>query len=211
MKGEFQDCIGVLVMHVSESRDSYETKAKKLIPFVFGAHDGWDSMMRKMLGITTGFHNPVQQECIRVPLGLVPLLDGSSEATVNQIYKVLINVGILPGDVYKVVNDTENTALKVDKMKGTCAMHTTQLIMQRATGKRTRSKAKWITDSFPECEALRKKAKKAAAYLMNMKAKGRHVVFTAMMKAARMQSERIEMPNETVSGSTDIHGTQPDP
>jgi hypothetical protein len=95
---------------------------------------------------------------------------------------------------------TPNTALTVGKTlvnkKGICAMHTMQLISEHAAGKRTHSKNKKITDSYPECEALRKKAMVATTWLMNKKAKGRHDNVTKMVVSDGMKSGRIEMPND---------------
>jgi hypothetical protein len=94
-------------------------------------------------------------------------------------------------------------AVKVGELlaghRGTCQMHTVQLVIEHATGRRVRKKFRRVYDSFPECEKLRKKAKEHARYLMDKKAKSRWKSYEEFQKGLKRECRKLIIPNDTRS------------
>jgi hAT family C-terminal dimerisation region len=114
------------------------------------------------------------------------------------------NAGIEKEDLYIPVNDTATAAVAVGKYltdtKGTCAFHRANLIMEHATGHRTRKSGGEIIDSFPECENIRKKAYDCASYLNNKRKKKIYRDLEIWCKGKRCGCRRILLPNSTRAG-----------
>jgi hypothetical protein len=198
---EFEYLLGAIYCHVVESRDFYEKYVGKRVPFIVIGHDNWDSDNKEILGVTVHWYNPVRKCHVCNPIGMCVVYDKSAAATVQQTLKLLAGCGIEKEDLYKAVNDTTNTAVRTGELltgeKGTCAMHSTQLVIQHATGHLKRKKDCKIVDEFPECEDLRKKARDSAFYLMNKKAKTRFAKYKKQMNNQGRIANRIFMPNDT--------------
>jgi len=194
---------------VSETRDFWERLLKKRTGYIDVGHDIWDSNNKEALGVTAFFYSPVRQGYFRIPIGLSPVADKKSEGTALQTLELLALSGIEEKDLYKAVNDTTNTALKVGRLltgeNGGCAMHEVQLLLEHAMGTRKRSANTIVTDSFPEAQAIRKKALAASGWLMERKAKGRFKTFETLLKEQGLNVKRIQQPNSTRAAGTQIH------
>ena len=200
-KTEFEYLLSAVAFYAAEARSEYTRLAGQRIPFVSVGHDVWDSVAKEVLGVIVFFYNPKRELFILVPIGLVRITDKKAGPTVLQTLEVLKWAGVFKLDLYKCVSDNANGSKAVGRQlvgeDGTCAMHWTQLIMEHATGKRTRTKNRVTIDSFPECEATRKKAKDSANHLMNKKSKGRLKKYFDEMKSCGRKAVKIMMPNDT--------------
>jgi hypothetical protein len=121
------------------------------------------------------FYNPLTTQFVRVALGLAES-DSKKANVCNDLILILLEkAGIEKGDLYVPVNDTAAAAVKVGEyltgIKGTCAFHRANLIMEHATGHHTCKKYGEIWDSFPECEAIGKATYELRSYYMNNKKK----------------------------------------
>jgi hypothetical protein len=91
------------------------------------------------------FLDPVSGVYERIPVGL-ELTDSKKFVELSeQILETLDTCGVKQEDLYKTANDTTNSSVKVGflltREKGTCAMHTTSLLIGHATGILQRSSA----------------------------------------------------------------------
>jgi hypothetical protein len=115
-------------------------------------------------------------------------------------------VGIEKEDLYKTVNDTTNSAVKtgwnLTGVKGTCAMHRVNLIIEHATGRRKRTQQRKVTDEFPECEAIRKNAYEFGSYYNNNKRKQVYLALERWCKEKKLPVCRIALPNSTRAAGT---------
>jgi len=206
----YQTILGAVAWYAELARDHLTKILKKKTPFVTVAHDIWDSKKKEVLGVTVFFCCPPKKLRLKVPIGLTVVDDKTSSKTAELTMKMLNACGINAEDLYKAANDTTNSALKVGRIltggdEGTCAMHQTQLVVDHATGRKKRSAQNTITDDFPACEELRKKAEKASQYLMNAKSKGRFLGYKTMMEARARTGLRITLPNSTRAAGVILH------
>ena len=206
----YQTILGAVAWYAELAREHLKTILKKKTPFVTVAHDIWDSKKKEVLGVTVFFLCPPKKLRLKVPIGLSVVDDKRSEQTAELTMKMLNACGIYAEDLYKAANDTTNSALKVGRLltggdEGTCAMHQTQLVIDHATGRKTRKRAGKIVDENPACESLRKKAEKATQCLMNAKSKGRFLGYRKMMESRARTGLRILLPNSTRAAGVILH------
>ena len=211
MFDSFTEMIAAVKMYVEETRDWYLKYCKKPIRFVVVSFDGWDSTNKDALGVTVSLCNPVREMNLVVPIGLAALDDKTSQGTAMTTFDLLAAAGIKPEDIYKVVNDTTNSALKTGRIltenthQGTCAMHAVQLALEHGTGRKTRSRGGNVTDRFVDAESIRKRSLAAAGYLMEKKSKGRFIKYKKEMAKVGREVIRIAMPNSTRAGGILLH------
>ena len=187
--------------YVGQAREALKVLAGKYVPFVTVQHDIWDGVDHEVLGITVVFYNPELEVRHRLPIAMVRITGKMALVTANQTLEALKVIGVAKEDIFRCVNDTTNVAVKVGVLisgkKGTCNMHTVQLILEHATGRRTRSKKKQVIDDFPECDDVRKAAKESASYLMNKKAKHIYKKYVKFMQELSRRSVKLSLPNDT--------------
>lgn len=71
------------------SRDHYNTKLSKNVPFLCVSHDGWDSLEHDVLGVSLHFIIPVHWKVINVAVGLKRIRSKKSIDTCNAILIIL--------------------------------------------------------------------------------------------------------------------------
>jgi len=213
-KDKYTTLLAAIHMYVSESAEFYKSHLKldEDVSFMIVGTDVWDSKNKEALGVTVFWYNPIRKKCYNIPLGLDVVDDKKSEPTAEQTLKLLELAGIKKSYIYKAVNDTTNTALKVGRLltggdQGTCSMHTIQLAMVHATGRVTRTIDGAIADEFPECEALRKKALLASGGIFDKKNKGKAKKYFELMQSCSRVAIKIQQPNSTRAGGIQIHLT----
>jgi hypothetical protein len=121
-----------------------------------------------MLGVSLHFIVPVYWVTVNVAIGLRRIYQKTSENMSNVIRSVLAGYDIKVDDVYHVVNDTTNSALRTGitisdgrtpiRRGTTCHMHTQELVVGHAMGIRIR-KQNVVTYQFPAAKNLRDKVK----------------------------------------------------
>lgn len=207
-KDMFNTLLGAVDMYVSEVRKFYKTELKRDTDFLIVGHDVWDSKQIESLGVTVHFYSPVRQVFFKIPIGLESVDDKRATQTAEQCEDLLSACGIWKEDLYKAVNDTTNTALKVGRLlagqNGSCSMHEVQLALDHAVGKKTRKRNNKIVDSFKEAEAIRLQALKASGYLMEKKAKARFKKYKELMVEKGRVGQRIAQPNSTRAAGINI-------
>jgi len=210
-KTQYNTLLGAVDQYVGETRDWYKKTLAKPegVPFGIVAQDVWDSKNQDCLGVTFSFYSPPRGTYFSIPLGLMPNDDKKAAATTIQTLDLLTNAGILKADLYKAVNDTTNTAVKIGRdlvgESGGCAMHEVSLAFEHGIGKRMRSKNKVVIDSFPAAEDIRKKSLWATGELMEKKAKSRFRDFTKQMAECSRKVIRIIQPNSTRAAGVYLH------
>jgi hypothetical protein len=123
----------------------------------------------------------------------------------EQILEILDTCGVKQEDLYKSVNDTTNSSVKVGFLltgeKGMWAMHNTSLLIGHATGILQRSSAGQVRDSFVHLLELFKELLDASGWLNNKKAKGRYLRYARLMNQLGRKARKLVVPNSTrVSG-----------
>jgi hypothetical protein len=200
-QGQYERLLAMTAFYLSAAKESYEKLMGKPVPFVTLQHDIWDSDDNEVLGLTLVFYCPKYRYQCRIPIAMVRVISKVAVATVEQTIEALKSVGIGQLDIYRSVNDTTNVAVRVGFLlsgnKGTCNMHTIQLVIEHCTGRRMRKLNKQIIDSFPECEALRKGAKEAASYLVNKKKKSVWKSYAKLMRDEKFHFVKLIVPNDT--------------
>jgi hypothetical protein len=200
-QGQYEYLLATTSFYLHEAKACYVSMMGKAVPFVTIQHDIWDSDDNEVLGVTLVFYCPKFKMNCRIPIALVRVISKFAVATVEQTLESLRSVGILKDDLYRSVNDTTNVAVKVGKLlsgsKGTCNMHTLQLIIEHSTGKRTRKHNTKIIDEFPECEEVRKAAKAGASYMTSKKKKSVWKAYAKQMKELGRHFIKIFVPNDT--------------
>ncbi len=138
--GKYEYLLAYVHSSVSQARAFYQNIAEKHVPFITFSHDVWDGVSKEKLGITLFYYDPIARTPERIPIGMIDVESKTSEYIATVTMSVLEKVGIQKADFFRSVNDTTNSALKVGDLltgsKGTCAMHSTQLIIEHATGKK---------------------------------------------------------------------------
>ena len=190
--------VGDMARH---ARDAYSNLAGKPISFVTVGHDGWDSKQKDLVGVTPYFYIPGTGKVCKAPVGLFNCKNKKAQETAEDCEGILKSAGIYTPDNFRTVNDTTPTAVAVGRIltgtNGTCLMHRCQLIMEHATGKRTRKRNNAVVDSFEACEKVRKAARVAASDLMTGKSRGRYHFYERSMNDAGRHAKRLPLPNET--------------
>lgn len=186
----------------------FRQKTGKDHPFVSICHDIWDGKCQELLGICITFTYPISYKIFKVSLGLCSTKGKGAETVAAETIRILHKFGIYQTDLYRPVNDTTNSALKAGRLivgsdkSGSCGMHQCELITKHATGQAVRRHNRVEVDSFPECEALRLKAKKFCSWLINKKSKSRlraYNEFTSI--GGKSKPIKLTVPNDTrVSG-----------
>jgi hypothetical protein len=74
---------------VSFSREHYNTKLLKNVPFLCVSHDGWDSLEHDVLGVSLHFIVPVHSKVINVAVGLKRIRSKKSIDTCDAILIIL--------------------------------------------------------------------------------------------------------------------------
>jgi hypothetical protein len=201
-ESKYHDFIAGVVQYVTEARKMYLEVFKKEVAFVVFCHDIWDSKAKEVLGVVIKFYNIYRRQWVSVAIGLVYTTDKKSLPTAEQSAVVLARCGIEPKDIFRAVNDTTNSALMTGRMMagvdGTCVMHEVDLVIKHALGVvKRRKRGVGVVDSFPDCEAFRKKVKKCLSYLMDKKSKSRYAKYEIMMKTSGRRAVKLFMPNST--------------
>jgi hypothetical protein len=159
-------------------------------PFLYVSHDGWDSKDNDLLGVSLHFIVPVYWVTVNA-IGLKRIYQETSENIPNVIRSVLAGYDIRVDDVYRVVNDTTNSALRPGitsdgrtsiRHGTTCHMHTQELVVGHALGIRTRKNNNVVTDKFPEAKNLRDKVKLLCSKVMD---KSPRIDFTNIANTAK--------------------------
>jgi hAT family C-terminal dimerisation region len=200
---KFSTLLGAISTIAGEDRQWYNDYLKKEVPFITVGQDVWDSKQKETLGVTAFWYSPTRKKYLMLPLGLEEVVNKKADPSAKQTLKILGLCGIRKCDIYRAANDTTNTALMIGRLltadgkQGTCAMHEIQLAIVHSTGMVERKKGKNITDSFPECESLRKKAMLASGYLMEKRAKSRLKKMQELMTTCGRVCCRIAMPAST--------------
>lgn len=208
--GKYEELIAGTAFYIKEVSDFYSSLLKKAQPFIIVAHDGWDSDKKDMLGITIFFYHPVRRRHFRIPIALMHVHVKDAESTADIALKMLARVGVTKEMIFRSVNDTANTAVKTGQNlsgeKGTCSMHTTDLVMEHATGQVTRTRNKVIVDSFPACEATRRLVHGLVAWLHNKKSKKRYFDYEVVCLKTGRNIVKFTVPNSTrVSGTWSMY------
>jgi hAT family C-terminal dimerisation region len=208
-KNEFNTLLGAATQYLDEARAFWKEYLGEQTKFIVIGHDVWDSKKKDCLGYTLFFYSPDRQQYFRIPLGLGKVEDKRSDGTSSQILDLLSMVGVTARDLYRAVNDTTNTALKVGRnltgFNGTCAMHEIQLALEHATGRKTRRENKIVTDQYVIMEELRKKSLATSDYIMNLKSKGRFDKYKNFVKRSGRVANRIPQPNSTRAAGIILH------
>lgn len=74
---------------VSFSRDHYNKKFSKNVPFLYISHDGWDSLEHDVLGVSLHFIVPVYWKVINVAVGLKNIRSKKLLDTADAILLIL--------------------------------------------------------------------------------------------------------------------------
>ena len=74
---------------VQYSRNYYEEKFSKIIPYIFVSHDGWDSKDHDILGVCVHFIVPGYWKVINLAAGLKRIRSKKSVATAQAIHIIL--------------------------------------------------------------------------------------------------------------------------
>jgi hAT family C-terminal dimerisation region len=200
---QFSTLLGAVSTIAEDDRQWFKDYLKKEVPFITVGQDVWDSKQKETLGVTAFWYSPTRKKYLMLPLGLEQVVNKKADPSAKQTLRILGLCGIRKCDIYRAANDTTNTALMIGRLltadgkQGTCAMHEIQLAIVHSTGMVDRKRGKNITDSFPECEMLRKKAMLASGYLMEKRAKSRHNKMMELMTSHGRLCCRIAMPAST--------------
>ena len=212
VSNKFEFLLASVATQVDDTWDYYieNLKTNKRQTFITVMFDGWDSKKKDVLGVTVSFYNPCGRDphAVCVALGLVPTTSKKSADVAQEVLKVLGRAGIEKDDLLVPVNDTAMAALAVGfaltGVKGTCAMHRVNLVIEHATGRRTRSSQRKITGSFPECKEFRKQAHAFGSYYNNNKKKSTYRKYQEYCTKARLGCKRISLPNATRAAGVSI-------
>ena len=200
-KENFETLLAAVSSIVTNAREPWKKVVGHRIPFVVIGQDVWESNKKDVLGVTAFIYDPVSWHYEMIPIGLALAESKKSDALYRQILSILDACGIEQCDLYKPTNDTTNASVKIGYLltgeNGTCAMHTTSLLLNHAVGRLTRKSSGKIIDSFDEAEAIRDKAMACATWLHNKKAKSRYLKFVTMMQGAGRHAKKILIPNST--------------
>jgi hypothetical protein len=135
--------------------------------FISIMHDGWDALRAKLLGISIAWICPRTFKLKKIAVALIVCNDGTSEGQTLAILKALARYGIEQEDLLSSVNDTCNSAtLTAELLTGTrdggCSMHSLNLALDHAFGKRTRSLGGTIVDEFKPGDKIIQSGRKLA-------------------------------------------------
>ena len=198
---EYELLLGAVAFYATEARDFFKSKANKHVPFVSVGHDVWDSKKKDVLGVTVFFYNPVRDLYVIAPIGLAQVTSKGAVDTAAATLEILNRAGLEKPDLYRAVNDNAGTAKATSRfvvgLEGSCLMHKISLVIDHATGAKTRSCGKQVTDEFKQCEEFRKKCKTAAKTVMNKKSKGKFAAYRSAMEKSGRKARVIVMPNST--------------
>jgi hypothetical protein len=200
-KSRFESLVAAVSWRVDLTRQHWAQLVGHKIPFIILCQDIWDSKKKEVLGVTIMFFDPVAGFYERIPIGLELVGSKKSQDLSEQILDILKAFGIKQADLYKSANDTTNASVKVGFLltgeQGTCAMHTTSLLIGHATGILTRSSAGTVIDSFDDLRDLFKEVMDAASWLNNKKAKSRYIKYVKLMVRLGRKGRKIVVPNAT--------------
>jgi len=170
-------------------------------PFISVAHDIWDSKDAQILGVSIFFHHPFTGRSWAIAIGLKQTLVKDGVKVAEATLDILRRVGVGKALLYRAVNDTTGAAVKAGReltgKDGTCIMHKADLVIERATGLKKRTKNKKVVDSFDEFVNIVKKFKTVGAWLMNKKSKNRFQKYRLFCKQMGFKGNTIFLPNET--------------
>jgi hypothetical protein len=206
MTDTFEFLLAAVDRNVTETRDYWKTYTGSRQKFVTVCFDGWDSKRKDLVGVTVDFYNPVNSRILKVGVGLMATQSKKANDVASDILQCLERVGIEKEDLYRTVNDTTNSAIKtgwnLTGKKGTCAMHRTNLIIEHATGRKTRKQGKKVTDEFNECEEIRKETFEFGSYYNNNRRKQVYLALQRWCAERKISVCRIALPNATRAAGT---------
>lgn len=150
---------------------------------------------------------PIYWKVHQLILGLKPLESHAAIAAKDVVLNGLKNFGIEPSDIFLTMSDTASTALKTGREileasydeeagagrpssapinrsdPGTCDMHVLNLIVDHASGKKTRTQNKVVVDEFVPGATLRSAQLCVISHINNKRQKVSHHYFTTFNAA----------------------------
>jgi hypothetical protein len=206
---QFHLFISTVQYLVKYSCDYYEKQLNtNSVPFLYISHDGWDIKDNDLLGVSLHFIVPVYWVSVIIAIGLKRIYKKTSDNMSTVIKSILAGYDIKLNDVYRVVNDTTNRAIRTGitisegrtptKHGTTCHMHTQELVVGHALGIRIQKKKNVVIDEFPIAKNLSDKVKLLCSNLMDKKAKNRfHNYRDYCRNHLSMTVCKLEIPNDT--------------
>jgi hypothetical protein len=209
-KAKFESLIAAVSWRVSVTRHHWAKIIGHSIPFIILCQDISESKKKEVLRVTIMFFDPMSGIYEKVPIGLELTDSKKSVELSEQILEILDTCGVQQNNLYKSANDTTNSSVKVGFLltgeKGTCAMHTTSLLIGHATRILQRKGSGKVIDSFDRLQDLFKEVLEAASWLNNKKAKGRYLKYAKLMnQLGRKARKLVVMPNSTRVAGIILH------